>query len=330
LKRALILGVSGQDGAYLSRFLLDKGYSVHGASRDAQVNPFTRLSALGIKEDVHLESLDITDLSSVLQALRRIKPDEIYNLASQSSVSLSFQQPVETFASIAVGTINVLEAIRFSDRPIKFYSAGSSECFGDTVVPADETSPFRPLSPYAAAKSAAAWVVSNYREAYDIFACTGMLFNHESPLRPARFVTKKIVSSACRIAAGSREKLSIGNLDVVRDWGWAPDYVDAMWRMLQQREPVSLVIASGHSYSLREFVAVAFEHAGLDWQEHVVVDPALFRPTDLAIGKANPARAAVEIGWTSQYAMPDVVRMMVEAERSGFGVEESSAEASIL
>ncbi len=297
-KTALICGVSGQDGAYLSRLLLNKGYRVHGASRDAQVAPFGNLDRLGIRAEVQLESVTITDFRSVLQALRKVQPDEVYNLAGQSSVGLSFEQPVETLESITLGTLNLLEAIRFTDKEVRFYNAGSGECFGSAgEQPANEDSPFRPRSPYAVAKSAAFWEVANYREAYSLFACTGVLFNHESPLRPPRFVTRKIVSAAVRIAAGSPEKLTLGNMAIQRDWGWAPEYVEAMWAMMQLDAPEDFVIATGETRKLLEFVDLAFGAVGLAWQEHVVVDPKLFRPTDIATGTADPRTAERLLGW---------------------------------
>jgi GDPmannose 4,6-dehydratase len=314
LTTALICGVSGQDGAYLARLLLSKGYSVHGASRDAQTSTFSSLRLLGIFDDVRLESTTITDFRSVLQTMRRVKPDEIYNLAGQSSVGLSFEQPVETLESISVGTLNLLEAIRFTERPIRFYNAGSGECFGDAPEPADESTAFRPRSPYAVAKAAAHWEVANYCEAYKLFACTGILFNHESPLRAERFVTRKIVSAACRLARGSGERLRLGDTSIQRDWGWAPEYVEAMWLMLQQPSPDSYVIATGHSYTLEEFVGCAFAQVGLDWREHVDIDRSLFRPSDITYSRANPAKAAERLSWRACYTMPDVVRMMVEAE----------------
>lgn len=314
-RKALICGISGQDGAYLAGFLLAKNYEVYGTSRDAQMSSFSNLRCLGIHNLVKLESMTLNDFRSVLQALIKAQPDEIYNLAGQSSVGLSFQQPVETLESISVGTLNLLEAIRFTGQPIKFYNAGSSECFGDTGgIPADELTPFRPRSPYAVAKAAAFWEVANYREAYNLFACSGILFNHESPLRPERFVTKKVVSAACRIASGSKEKLHLGNISIQRDWGWAPEYVEAMWMILQQAIPDDFVIATGESHSLEEFVDVAFSCVGLHWQEHIVIDSALLRLTDLMIGKGNPARAKEKLGWTACYRMKDVVTMMVEAD----------------
>lgn len=315
-KTALVCGVSGQDGPYLARLLLDHGYRVVGTSRDAQMHSFGNLDRLGIRERVQVESMSPIDFRSVLQALMKVEPDEIYNLSGQSSVGLSFHQPVETLESIAQGTLNLLEAIRFTRRPIKFYNAGSAECFGETQPEgADELTPFRPRSPYAVAKSAAFWEVANYREAYDLFACSGILFNHESPLRPTRFVTRKIISAACRIAAGSDETLHLGNLSIRRDWGWAPEYVDAMWRMLQQPEPGDFVIATGQSHSLEEFLVTAFECVGLKWKDHTETDPSLLRPTDLMLGLGNPNKARNELGWEARYRMKDVVRMMVEAEQ---------------
>lgn len=318
MKKALICGISGQDGSYLARLLLKKGYTVCGTSRDAQMSTFSNLSRLEIRDRVKLESMSLNDFRSVLQVLTKIQPDEVYNLAGQSSVGLSFEQPVETLESIATGTLNLLEAIRFTGAKIKLYNAGSSECFGDTGEAAIETTPFRPRSPYAVAKSAAFWEVANYREAYNLFACSGILYNHESPLRPQRFVTQKIVNSVCKIAAGSHDKLHLGNTSVRRDWGWAPEYVEAMYLMLQQNQPDDYVIATGESYSLEEFVAQAFASVELDWQEYVVVDKSLYRPTDIAVGRGNPAKAKQNLRWEAQYKMPDVVRMMVEANQANF------------
>ncbi len=314
MKKALVCGISGQDGAYLAQLLLNKGYIVCGTSRDAQISSFQNLVRLGIRDQVKLESMALSDFRSVLQVLTKIQPDEVYNLAGQSSVGLSFDQPVETLESIATGTLNLLEAIRFTGAPIKLYNASSSECFGDTGEQAAyENTPFRPRSPYAAAKAAAFWEVANYREAYGLFACSGILFNHESPLRPERFVTQKIVTAACRIAQGSKEQLYLGNIAVQRDWGWAPEYVEAMYLMLQQEQPDDYVIATGESHQLEDFVAAAFACVGLDWREYVVIDASLLRPTELAVGRGNPAKAREKLGWQAQYKMQDVVRMMVEA-----------------
>lgn len=314
-KRALICGVSGQDGAYLARLLLNKGYVVTGTSRDAQVGSFANLKMLGIKDQVALESMVLTDFRSTLQAVKRAEPDEIYNLAGQSSVGLSFQQPVETMESISIGMLNLLEAVRFLDRDVRLYNASSGECFGEThEMPADETTPFYPRSPYAVAKAAAHWLVVNYREAYGLYACNGILFNHESPLRPSRFVTRKIVSSACAISRGEQGQLQLGNLDISRDWGWAEEYVDAMWRMLQLDHPTDLVIASGRTHSLQEFVETAFGALGLDWSAHINVDASLRRPSDISYSAGNAGLAQRLIGWRAKNGMHEVVSMMVTAE----------------
>lgn len=319
MNRALICGISGQDGAYLAQLLLGKGYTVYGTSRDAQMTTFSGLQRLGIKGQIGFESMAPTDFRSVLQVVTKTAPDEIYNLTGQSSVGLSFQQPVETLESIALVTLNLLETIRFLGRPIKFYSAGSSECFGDAGDnAADENTPFRPRSPYAVAKSAAFWEVANYREAYNLYACTGILFNHESPLRPERFVTRKIVAAACRIAHGDKQKLHLGNLDIQRDWGWAPEYVDAMWRMLQQPAADDYVIATGETTSLRDFVAAAFSAFDLDWTAHVAINPEFMRPTDIAVGRANPTKAARQLNWQAQNHMQAVVQLMADAERASY------------
>jgi len=315
-RRALICGVSGQDGAYLARHLLSKGYDVYGTSRDAQMSSFRNLKRLGIEGKVKLESMAVTDFRSVLQVILKTSPAEIYNLAGQSSVGLSFQQPVETLESISVGTLNLLEAIRIVEQPIRFYNASSGECFGDTDGhAATEDTPFRPRSPYAVAKAAAFWEAANYREAYGLYACSGILYNHESPLRPERFVTRKVVAAACRIASGQNEKLKLGNLNIERDWGWAPEYVVAMWLMLQQETPRDYVIATGKVNRLADFVDLAFREFGLNWKDHVEQDRAFLRPTDLTRGLGDPSLAEKVLGWKAKYTMPDVVRMMVAGEK---------------
>ena len=312
MKQALICGVTGQDGAYLAQHLLSCGYRVFGTSRDAQMGGTRNLHRLGIDGRVTLLSMAGNDFRSVLQTLDKVRPDEVYNLAGQSSVGLSFDQPVETLESHAVATLNLLESIRFMRSEARFYSAGSSECFGDTGDrAADEDTPFRPRSPYAVAKATAFWEVANYREAYGLFACTGILFNHESPLRPERFVTQKIVRTAARIGAGSQERLRLGNLHISRDWGWAPEYVQAMWRMLQQPTPEDYVIATGVSSKLEDFVAIAFAHFGLDWNAHVDIDETLFRPSDLKLSRANPSKAVRQLGWAADKHMADVVTAML-------------------
>lgn len=309
--KALITGVSGQDGAYLARFLLGKGYTVIGTSRDASIARCHNLESLGIREQVVMESMAMNDFRSVIQVLRKVLPDEIYNLAGQSSVSLSFEQPMETHESISIGVFNLLEAIRFLDKPVRLYSAGSSECFGNTETPANEDTPFRPRSPYAVAKSTAFWQVANYREAYGIHACSGILFNHESHLRPERFVTQKIVATACRIANGNQEKLHLGDVSISRDWGWAPEYVEAMWLMLQKDRPDDYVIATGETRSLTEFIDCAFSCLDLDWREYVVAQASLKRPSDIHMSRANTSKAKVHLGWQAKSKMEDVVRMMI-------------------
>ena len=315
-KKVLICGISGQDGAYLAQLLLVKGYEVYGTSRDAQISALQNLQYLGIRDRINVLSMALTDFRSVLQVLTQVQPDEVYNLAGQSSVGLSFNQPVETLESIATGTLNLLESIRFIGKPIRFYNAGSSECFGDTRgLPADEETAFRPRSPYAVAKATAFWEVANYREAYNLFACSGILFNHESPLRPDRFVTQKIISAACHIHNGQMEKLILGNIDIKRDWGYAPDYVEAMYLILQRDNPSDFVIATGTTISLSEFIEEVFNVLGLDWQNHVVADPALCRPTDISISRANPSKAREILGWAAQTEVKEVIRIMVKARQ---------------
>jgi GDPmannose 4,6-dehydratase len=315
-RTALICGASGQDGAYLAQLLLDKGYRVVGTSRDAATCPFDNLAALGLRERVECLSMAMNDRRGIEQVLAAVRPQEIYNLAGQSSVGLSFEQPVETFDGVAVGCLNLLETVRRLDCGMRVFNAGSADCFGETgTLPADETTPLRPRSPYAVAKAAALWEVATYREAYGLFACTGILFNHESPLRPARFVTQKIVQAACRIAAGSPETLMLGNIDIERDWGWAPEYVEAMWRMLQADHAADYVLATGSSHPLSAFVEAVFDALGLRWQDHVRSDPALLRPTDIRRSRANPARALEALGWRAVRGMRDVARDMVAAAR---------------
>jgi GDPmannose 4,6-dehydratase len=313
--RALICGISGQDGTYLAELLLRKGYTVIGTSRDAQTSSFSSLTRLGIAGRIQFESMATHDFRSVLHLLRKAEADEIYNLSGQSSVGLSFGQPVETLDSIIAGTLNILESIRFLGRPTRFYNAGSGECYGDTNPGgAVEDDPFRPRSPYAVAKSTAYWLVANYREAYGLHATTGILFNHESPIRPQRFVTRKVIATACRIAQGSGEKLTLGNLQIRRDWGWAPEYVEAMWKMLQFEEAQDFIIATGVSHSLEEFVKESFAAVDLDWRDHTVVSDALLRPSDISEGKGNAAKAERLLGWKAQAHMKEVITMMVGAE----------------
>lgn len=316
MKKTLICGVSGQDGSYLAKFLLEKGYTVYGASRDALTSPFTNLKKLGIKDEINLTSMRITDFGNTLDCINKIKPDEIYNLAGQTSVRLSFEQPHETHESISTGNLNLLEAIRLSNLPIKLYNAGSSECFGDCIIPANEQSRFHPQSPYAIAKATAFWQIDNYREAYHLYACTGILFNHESPLRPEHFVTKKIISAACKIYKNKSYKLTLGNIDIERDWGWAPEYVEAMWLMMQQDTPKDYIIATGKSHSLKEFIDFTFRALDLNWEEHVVIDDVLRRPTDLQIGRADPSKANQELKWKAKFGLKSIIDHMIEYELS--------------
>ena len=292
MKTALICGVSGQDGAYLAKLLLEKGYRVVGTSRDAEVSSFGNLERLGIRDEVECRSMILTDFRSALQTLVHVKPREVYNLAGQSSVGLSFEQPIESTESTSLGILNLLEAIRFISEPIKVYNASSIECYGNTGADgATEATPFYPRSPYAVAKAASHWTVVNYREAYGLFAANGILSNHESPLRPERFVTRKIVCAACRIKAGRQRELRLGNLAIQRDWGWAPEYVEAMWRILQHDTAEDFVIATGEAHSLESFANEAFTSVGLDWRDYVIIEETLFRPNEILFNKGNATKA---------------------------------------
>jgi GDPmannose 4,6-dehydratase len=314
-KRAIICGISGQDGTYLAQLLLDKGYTVWGTSRDAEMASFSNLKRLGIWNQVECLSLNLRDVGGIVSLLGRVKPDELYNLAAQSSVGLSFAQPYETFESIVLGELNLLEAVRLSGQPIRLYNAGSTECFGDTgKTPVSEISPFNPKSPYAIAKAAAHWTVANYRDAYNMFACTGILSNHDSPLRPKRFVTRKIIRAVAETARGSDVKLSLGSLEIERDWGWAPEYVDAIWRLLQLEAPEDFIIATGHSATLQDFVATAYASIGKDWHDYVNIDTTLFRPADIIHSRMDPTKASMRLGWQAKNTMRDVIAKMLEEE----------------
>ena len=313
-RSALIFGVSGQDGGYLARLLIDKGYRVVGASRTARAK---NLRWHGVADKVELLAVDPGDPGSVEAALRQAEPDEVYNLSGQSSVGLSFEHPQETLRSTLGATINLLEALRTLDRPVRLFNAGSAECFGDTSgARANESTAMRPCSPYAVGKAAAFWQLASHRSAYALHASTGILFNHESPLRSERFVTQKIVRAACRIAAGLSAPLELGNIDIERDWGWAPEYVEAMWSMLQQDEPGDFVLATGQTRPLADFIGEAFAAVGLDWREHVKCQPQLLRPSDVRTSQADPARARAVLGWEAATKMTGVVRKMVEAEQN--------------
>ena len=324
MSRALICGISGQDGAYLAQLLLSRGYEVWGSSRDAEMNSFHNLHTLNIHDRVRLVSLNTSDLGSILSLLRSSQPSEVFSLAGQSSVGLSYEQPIETMQSIAQGTLNFLEAIRLSGKATRFYNAGSTECFGDTGDgAADEESPLRPRSPYAVAKASAFWTVQTYREAYGMFACTGILSNHESPLRPRRFVTRKIIHAVAMLSLGHTAPLQLGNLNIERDWGWAPDYVNAIARLLTQPAPSDYVIATGRSHTLTQFVEEAYRLIGKDWQEYVTLDPSLIRPTDITHNKVDVSKAARELGWKPSHYMKDVVAAMLEAELRSIRSEQA-------
>jgi GDPmannose 4,6-dehydratase len=325
VKRALIFGVSGQDGAYLSSLLLGRGYEVHGASRDAESQTFRNLATLGIRDRVITHSAAARDFRQLLQLIDGIRPDEIYNLAGQTSVGLSFSQPVETMDSIAQATLVMLEVIRYLKLPVRLYNSASSECFGE-VTPgdaSDESTPFFPRSPYATAKAAAYWTTANYREAYGIYACSGILFNHESPLRSERFVTKKIFAAAAAIAAGARGRLTLGRLDVSRDWGYAPEYVEAMWRMLQQDTPQDFVIATGESHTLEELTAAAFACFKLDWKDHVDIDRSLFRASEISYSRGNPAKGEQLLGWSAATRFEKLVGILAEGARTAVDGDKS-------
>lgn len=312
-KKALIIGVTGQDGAFLAKYLLENNYLVFGTSRDAELSKFDSLVALGIHGKVKLFSMSLVDFRSVFQVFQEIQPDEIYNLAGQTSVSLSFKMPVETLESISLGTLNILEVLRLIKSKSKFYNASSSECFGNTEgVPANELTPFRPRSPYGVAKSSSFWQVENYRQAYNLFAASGILFNHESYLRPTRFVTQKIITTVCDIACKKSHELEIGNINIERDWGWAPEYVIAMHAILQQEEPDDFIIATGNTISLKEFIVKAFDYFGLNHENYLVIKEDLFRPTDIIISKADPMKAKNILKWQAATNVDGVIKKMIE------------------
>jgi GDPmannose 4,6-dehydratase len=311
-KVALICGIHGQDGSYLARFLLDKGYAVFGTSRSVIEPSSNNLEKLGIAQLVTVLLMMPEDITSVRDTLNICCADEVYYLAGQSSVGLSFDKPRETMESISMATLNLLESCRLSEKKPRLYQAGSSECFGDTFgIPATEKTPFSPTSPYGVAKVSAFWLVDNYRKSYDLFACTGILFNHESPLRPRTFVTQKVIAAANNIANGSSEILTLGRLDIQRDWGWAPEYIEAMWLMLQQDVPEDFVIATGKTHSLTNFVEVAFSSCGLDWKKHVVQSEQFYRPSDLKISNADPSLAMETLSWVAKVEIETIVNNML-------------------
>ncbi|MBC9726982.1 GDP-mannose 4,6-dehydratase [Streptomyces sp. TRM68367] len=318
-KTALITGITGQDGSYLAEFLLSKGYLVHGLIRRSST--FTTQRIEHLYQDPHepdtrlrLHYGDLADGSRIAAVLEGIQPDEVYHLAAQSHVRVSFDEPEFTGTTTGLGTTRLLEAIRMTGLPCRFYQASSSEMFGTTAPPQSEMSPFHPRSPYAAAKVYAYWITRNYREAYGVHAVNGILFNHESPRRGETFVTRKIARAAARIARGEQAVLHLGNLEARRDWGYAPEYVDAMWRMLQQDEPGDYVVATGTSYSVRDFLRLCFEHAGLDWERHIRFDERYLRPSEVPDLVGDASKAERELGWRATVHAPELARIMVDAE----------------
>ena len=318
-KKAFVTGITGQDGAYLSELLLEKGYEVHGVIRRSSSFNTGRIDHLyrdpherGVKLFTHFG--DLSDSVSLTKLLYELQPDEIYHLGAQSHVRVSFDIPEYTFDVTAGGTLRLLDAIRESGVKAPFYQASSSEMFGAAPPPQSETTPFHPRSPYAVAKVAAFWATVNYREAYDMFACNGILFNHESPLRGETFVTRKVTRAVARIKAGLQDKLFLGNLDAKRDWGYAPDFVEAMWLMIQHAEPLDLVIATGETHTVREFVAAAFAHAGLDWEPYIEIDPRYFRPSEVEELLGDAGKARETLGWEPKVKFDELVRIMVDAD----------------
>jgi GDPmannose 4,6-dehydratase len=313
MSRALITGITGQDGSYLAEFLLERGYEVHGIVRRASTEKFERIAH--IKNRVILHQADLLDQLSLLSVIGEVRPDQIYNLAAQSFVPTSWSQPLLTGEFTALGVTRMLEAIRHVDHSIRFYQASSSEMFGKVKeTPQNETTPFYPRSPYGVAKVYGHFITVNYRESYNLFAVSGILFNHESPRRGLEFVTRHVTDGVARIALGLAEELPIGNLDAERDWGFAGDYVVAMWRMLQSDAPVDYVVGTGKTHSVRTLCRVAFEHAGLDWEDHVRVDASRFRPAEVDHLRADPTRARTELGWSPSVCFEKLVKMMVDAD----------------
>ena len=314
-KKALISGITGQDGAYLAKLLLQKGYEVHGILARRSSDTSWRLRELGVLAEVHLVDADISDLSSVVRALQLVKPDEYYNLAAQSFVATSWFQPLLTTNATATSVAIVLEAMRLTTPKTRFYQASSSEMFGKIQAPVqDESTPFYPRSPYGVAKLFGHWITVNYRESFGMHASSGILFNHESPLRGIEFVTRKITDAVARIKQGKQRELRMGNLDARRDWGYAGDYVEAMWLMLQQPEPGDYVVATGRTITVREFCRIAFQHVGLNYEDYVVVDPKFFRPAEVDVLQGNAAKARDKLGWRPKTSLEQLITMMVDAD----------------
>jgi len=315
MKKALITGITGQDGAYLAKFLLDRGYEVYGTYRRLSTPNFWRLQYLNIFEKINLIPADLLDSASIFEAIKISKPDEIYNLAAQSFVGASFEQPVATGEITGLGVIRILEAIREIDPQIRFYQASTSELYGGkNLRPQNEETPFQPASPYAAAKLYGYWITKIYREGYGIFACNGILFNHESPLRGLEFVTRKISNAVAKIALGVEKELPLGNIEARRDWGFAPEYVESMWLMLQQKKPDDYVIATGETHSVKEFVQEAFKFVGLDWQDYVKIDKRFFRPLDVNYLQGDPTKAKKKLGWKPKVKFRELIKIMVKED----------------
>jgi len=315
MKKVLITGITGQDGAYLAKFLLDKGYKVYGTYRRLSTPNFWRLQYLGIFEHVELLPVDLLDSFSILEAIRISRPDEIYNLAAQSFVGASFEQPLASAEITGLGVVRFLEAIRNIAPDVRFYQASTSEMFGDNIFnEQSEVTPFEPSSPYAAAKLYAHSMVKLYRKGYGLFACTGILFNHESPLRGLEFVTRKITNAAAKIHLGIEDTIELGNIEARRDWGFAPEYVEAMWLMLQQSGPDDYVIATNETHTVREFLEVAFNIIGLDWRKHVKIDERFLRPLDVHYLKGNYSRSNVKLGWEPQTRFHELIEIMLKSD----------------
>ena len=328
--KALITGITGQDGSYLAELLLGKGYEVHGIIRRSSSFSTGRIDHLyrdphQPEVPLHLYYGDLSDSSSLINTLNRVRPDEVYNLGAQSHVKVSFEMPEFTADTTGMGTLRLLEAVRHADWPIRFYQAGSSEMFGKVQeTPQRETTPFYPRSPYGVSKVFAHWMTIQYREAYGLFAVNGILFNHESPRRGRTFVTRKITRGVADILSGKEQKLYLGNLAARRDWGYAPEYVEAMWRMLQQPEPDDYVIATGEMHTVREFVEAAFAQVGLDWREHVEIDPRYFRPTEVDELCGDASKAAEKLGWRPQTGFVQIVRLMLESDLAAAGLDPAA------
>ncbi|WP_298787536.1 GDP-mannose 4,6-dehydratase [uncultured Marinococcus sp.] len=317
-KSALITGVTGQDGSYLAEFLLEKGYTVYGLRRRTSTPNFENIEH--VRDQVEWIDGDLTDLSSLISAVQQSQPDEVYNLAAQSFVATSWPQPIATSQITAVGVVNMLEAVRIAKPDARFYQASSSEMFGKVLeTPQTETTPFWPRSPYGVAKTYGHWITVNYRESFDMFACAGILFNHESPRRGMEFVTRKVTDAAARIKLGLQSELRMGNLDAKRDWGYAGDYVKAMWLMLQSDEPDDYVISTGETHTVEELVDIAFQYVGLDWRDYVVTDPKFVRPAEVDLLLGDCSKAKEKLGWELEVGFRELVEMMVESDLNHYG-----------